>query len=290
MFKIFQFLVSNPKACGNITNIPGKIPRLSSEVFTLIEIAVPVVLVIMGTIDLFKGITASKEDEMIKGRKMFVKRLVTGSLIFFIMAITKFLISLVDGDNSTNIMACVDCFVNNKCKTGTAIKAEEEYRNKVDEHNKNYKQWSCTLNGYSFDVTNTGEGFAANLTNEIKVNEVSNSANWKPADAGDCPAADKYVANVYKNNYGNKVFDLMTKDQSTDTKISWDCTLDSYKIEYNINGIILVETKDSTKHYEQYTSDYKPTMIYQCPSSKEYKVVTGGLSTPGSNYFKVTKK
>ena len=110
MYKLFQFLVIDPKSCGNITNIPGKIPKLTSEIFLFIEIAVPVLLVIMGTIDLFKGITAGKEDEMTKGRKLFVKRLITGALVFFIIAITKLLISVVDSDNSTNIMLCVNCF------------------------------------------------------------------------------------------------------------------------------------------------------------------------------------
>lgn len=100
-------------ACGNLTGIPAKIPNLTSEIFTIIEIAVPVLLVIMGTIDLFKGITADKEDEMVKGRKMFVKRLITGVLVFFILAITKMVIGFVDNDKSSStIIKCMDCFIN----------------------------------------------------------------------------------------------------------------------------------------------------------------------------------
>ena len=43
-----------------LSNIPSKIPSITSSIFTLIEVAVPVLLVIMGTIDLFKGVAADK--------------------------------------------------------------------------------------------------------------------------------------------------------------------------------------------------------------------------------------
>ena len=138
-------------ACGNLTDIPSKLPQLSSEIYTLIEVAVPVLLVIMGTIDLFKGITADKEDEMVKARKVFVKRLITGALVFFIMAITKFLVSVVDSSNSTKIMDCVKCFIDNKCgenitydtptstETKTDTRTQEELKNEIDRQKGMYQ-------------------------------------------------------------------------------------------------------------------------------------------------------
>ena len=98
-----------------LDEIPSRIPKITSEIFLLIEIAVPVLLVIMGTIDLFKGITAQKEDEMVKGRKLFIKRLIAGALVFFVIAITKFVVSMFDERNSARIMNCVNCFINDKC-------------------------------------------------------------------------------------------------------------------------------------------------------------------------------
>lgn len=104
-------------SCGNVTGIPEKIPELTSLVVTIVQIAVPVILVIMGMIDLFKGITAQKEDEMLKGRKMFVKRLVIAAIIFFMIVIVKFVTSLVsDTTSSNNISECIDCFLSGKDK------------------------------------------------------------------------------------------------------------------------------------------------------------------------------
>lgn len=103
-------------SCGNVTGIPAKIPELVSFAITLIQIAVPVILVVMGSIDLFKGISAQKDDEIKKGQQMFIKRLLIAALIFFVIVIAKFLISIVADNSSTNIIDCVDCFMSKDCK------------------------------------------------------------------------------------------------------------------------------------------------------------------------------
>lgn len=103
-------------SCGNVTGIPAKIPELVSFAITLIQIAVPVILVVMGSIDLFKGISAQKDDEIKKGQQMFIKRLLIAALIFFVIVIAKFLISIVADNSSTNIIDCVDCFMSDDCK------------------------------------------------------------------------------------------------------------------------------------------------------------------------------
>jgi len=102
-------------SCGNIEDIPKKIPELTSYAITIIQIAVPVILVIMGSIDLFKGITAQKEDEIKKGQQIFIKRLIVASLIFFIVVVVKLLISVIDNSSGDNIIDCIDCFISNDC-------------------------------------------------------------------------------------------------------------------------------------------------------------------------------
>lgn len=108
---------SKKVVCGNITKIPARIPELTSMVVTIIQVAVPVVLIIMGMVDLFKGITAQKDDEIKKGQQTFVKRLIVAALIFFIVVIVKFIVSVVSQVSSVSIVECIDCFVSNKCKS-----------------------------------------------------------------------------------------------------------------------------------------------------------------------------
>lgn len=125
-------------SCGNVTHIPAKIPELVSFAITLVQIAVPVILVIMGSLDLFKGITANKEDEIKKGQQIFIKRLIVAALIFFVIAITKLLISVVDSSSSDNITECIDCFFNSKkCRYEESEKEKKTQQNeKIEEIQK----------------------------------------------------------------------------------------------------------------------------------------------------------
>ena len=104
-------------SCGNgmMTDIPSLLPKVISIAYTAIQIAVPIVLVIMGSLDLFKGITASKEDEIKKGQQMFVKRLIAAVLVFFAFVISKILISVVADGTGADILECTECFVENDC-------------------------------------------------------------------------------------------------------------------------------------------------------------------------------
>ena len=104
-------------SCGDgmIDNIPALIPKVVSVAYTIIQIAVPVTLVITGSLDLFKGISAQKEDEIKKGQQLFIKRLISAALVFFVFVIVKVVISFVADGSSSSIMDCAQCFIENEC-------------------------------------------------------------------------------------------------------------------------------------------------------------------------------
>lgn len=111
-----NFDKDNITSCGNgmLKDIPALLPKVISTIYTFIQVMVPIILVIMGTLDLFKGITASKDDDMKKGQQLFVKRLVAAALIFFVFVIVKVVISVVE-DNSAPLINCAECFIKNEC-------------------------------------------------------------------------------------------------------------------------------------------------------------------------------
>lgn len=116
MVPIIGVEAASKVSCGNITGIPAKIPELTSFAMTVVQVAVPVILVVLGTIDLLKGITSSKEEEIKKGQQTFIKRLILAAMIFFVVVIAKFFISLIADTDKANIVECIDCFVSNNCK------------------------------------------------------------------------------------------------------------------------------------------------------------------------------
>ncbi len=108
----------NIVSCGNglLTDVPALVPKTVHVIYLLLQIAVPVILVLFGTIDFVKAITGQKDDEIKKGQQTFIKRLFTAVLIFFIFSIVKLLISFVNSDSDrgiNNVMSCTKCLINN---------------------------------------------------------------------------------------------------------------------------------------------------------------------------------
>lgn len=108
---------SSVVSCGEdlVKNIPSLFPKTISIIYNLIQIVVPILLVVFGSIDLVKGIVAQKEDDIKNGQRMFVKRLIVAAIIFFVFVGVKMIISFVADNNSNRIIDCTDCFIRNKC-------------------------------------------------------------------------------------------------------------------------------------------------------------------------------
>ena len=94
--------------------IDSQIPHTVHLIIVILKIAVPILLVVLGMMDLLKAVTANKEDEIKKGQQMFFKRLIAAVIVFFVFTIVQLVISFAD-TSSDNIMDCANCFINNKC-------------------------------------------------------------------------------------------------------------------------------------------------------------------------------
>lgn len=117
----FGMIVATPVyadvTCAGVT-IDQKIPDVVHTIVLIIQIAVPILLVIFGMIDLMKGIMAQKEDEIKKGQQTFIKRLIAAAIVFFVIAIVKLLISFVASDEDGDIMNCFNAFINGTSSEG----------------------------------------------------------------------------------------------------------------------------------------------------------------------------
>ena len=112
-------LAANVQGCDAVISgviIDTKIANTVHTIIVVIKIAVPVLLVVFGMLDLFKGLTAQKEDEIKKGQQLFIKRLISAAIIFFVISIVQLLVSFVAGDEG--IMTCASCFINGTDSAG----------------------------------------------------------------------------------------------------------------------------------------------------------------------------
>ncbi len=86
-------------------------------VFFILKIVVPIILIVMGSIDLAKVLLSNKNDELQKQVGILVKRVILGILIFFIPTILSFVVELIGGDdiydeNSGTFGRCTYCMLN----------------------------------------------------------------------------------------------------------------------------------------------------------------------------------
>lgn len=123
---VVMFLMINPVLATDIhcnflgknVNIDEKLPDTIHLIILVLQIAVPILLVVLGSIDFVKAISSQKDDEIKKGQKTFISRIVAGVIIFFVVAVVKLVISLVGGDNASDLINCADCFLSGKNSTG----------------------------------------------------------------------------------------------------------------------------------------------------------------------------
>ena len=115
-----------------------------SNIITIIKILVPVILVVFGMLDLGKGVIAGKEDEIKKGQRNFIKRLIAGVIVFFIVSITQLTMAVIDRESDGEIWNCANLIMNGKTEN---IKTEEQLRNEIIEDCCNKVSGTLTTEG-----------------------------------------------------------------------------------------------------------------------------------------------
>lgn len=104
--------------CGNGSlTFDSVLPTSVSTIINIMKVVIPILVVFFGLLDLGKAVMSQKEDDIKKNQGLLIKRLIVAVLVFFVVSLVQFLVSLVGGtDNEVNpFWDCFDCFVNNKC-------------------------------------------------------------------------------------------------------------------------------------------------------------------------------
>lgn len=96
----------------------GMFPYIVSLLVTIIKIVVPILLVIVGLLDLAKSVVASKEDEIKKGYSVFIKRLIAALVVFIVIQVVQIAVRFASQGDET-IMGCFSCFINGSTDEGS---------------------------------------------------------------------------------------------------------------------------------------------------------------------------
>lgn len=75
---------------------PGTIAYLINEILSYVRVIVPILAMVLGSVDLFKALIASNPDAMKKAQNTFVKRLIFAVAVFFVPAIVNIIMWVIE--------------------------------------------------------------------------------------------------------------------------------------------------------------------------------------------------
>ena len=80
---------------GICDDLAPLISLVKNGIIPLIQIGIPIILIILGMLDLGKAVMASKEDEIKSAQKLLIKRVGYAVAIFFVVLMVKLVFNLV---------------------------------------------------------------------------------------------------------------------------------------------------------------------------------------------------
>ena len=79
----------------NCTTHLGNIIGVAGFILQVIQYAAPIILIIWGSIDLVRAITAGKEEEIKKKQGILIKRAIAAVILFFVPLLVSTLLGLI---------------------------------------------------------------------------------------------------------------------------------------------------------------------------------------------------
>ena len=225
--------------CGADKKIPLVLASLISTVMTIIKIIIPILIVISGMISFLKVTYSSNvEDEMKKAQSKLINSVIAAVIIFFVISIINFGVSLVAGANN-NVMSCVNCLINpKKCEqideTGTKRCPgfiTDDYDENCNPINKSTNESTETntnsnTNSNSNNNTGTNNNTNSNTNNNTGTNNntsANNNTNNKRTDIKEINGAT-YIKGIL---IVNKTYGISESYAPNNKNIYGECTGES---------------------------------------------------------------
>ena len=83
--------------------------RFIGNIINILQIAIPVIIVLLGTIDLGKAVLAGEDKKIKEAQKMLLMRLIYGVAIFFIVVIVQIIFGLIADQGASTSSTCFAC-------------------------------------------------------------------------------------------------------------------------------------------------------------------------------------
>lgn len=109
-------------SCGNVKGIPAGLAKFSRNAVSIIKLLIPVILIVLGIIDMLRAASANEDKAMKEATRRFARRIVAAVLVFFVISLTQFVIKTISNAarksnnegveaDTNNILSCISCFI-----------------------------------------------------------------------------------------------------------------------------------------------------------------------------------
>lgn len=105
--------MSNLFQIGAIDSCGGLLPIvkvIKKGVFPIVQLGIPILLIILGTIDLGKAVIASDEKEVKAAQSRLIKRFIYAALVFFVVTLVSVLMNMVAQGGEGNTTSWESCW------------------------------------------------------------------------------------------------------------------------------------------------------------------------------------
>lgn len=149
-------------SCGNIDELPAGLPGFIRGIYNIVKIIIPVAIIILGMLDFAKAVTASETKDMKEYQSKFIRRLISGLLVFFVLAGVQWAFGLVNKAGSESVLGCVECFFVSEDSCGAPRDKGEDPVTKQKKGCDDYSRNDCPTLAQNGDkckaLTETGSG------------------------------------------------------------------------------------------------------------------------------------
>ncbi len=90
--------------CGEL----APILKIVGIVVLAIKIAVPIILIVIGMMDLAKAVTEKSEDNIKKAQNLLIKRAIAAAIVFLVASLVGIVMKLIGSDDYKDCLPCIN--------------------------------------------------------------------------------------------------------------------------------------------------------------------------------------
>lgn len=102
----------NSISCGALSGIPIELTMFSANLISIIKMATPILLIILGMIDFVKATMANDEKVMKESQSKFIRRIIGAVAIFLVVTVIQFIFNVIGTENTNEMAMCINYFIN----------------------------------------------------------------------------------------------------------------------------------------------------------------------------------